>query len=77
MARLYICLERGAKFRLQRQYGVSTDDVTVDQIPEAIREEFAQKYRDPHESKIRLPPFATYRLLDAFGDELGQRFMAR
>jgi CRISPR-associated protein (TIGR02710 family) len=77
VARLYSCLERGAKFRLQRRYRVSTDDVRVDQLPEALREEFAQKYRDPREGKIRLPLSAAYRLLDAFGDELGQRFVVR
>jgi CRISPR-associated protein (TIGR02710 family) len=77
VARLYSCLERGAKFRLQRQYRVSTDDVKVDQLPEAIRSEFEQKYRDPREGKIRLPLFAAYRLLDALGDALGQRFIAR
>jgi CRISPR-associated protein, Cas02710 family len=70
-------LERGAKFRLQRQYGVSTDDVKVDQIPEVMRGEFAQKYRDAGEGKIRLPLVAAYRLLDALDDELGQRFVAR
>ena len=77
MARLYSCLERGAKFRLQRQYGVSTEDVQVEQIPESLRAEFDQKYRDARESQIQLPLFASYRLLDALGDALGQRFMAR
>jgi CRISPR-associated protein (TIGR02710 family) len=77
VARLYSGLERGAKFRLQRQYGVSTDDVKVDQMPEVLREEFAQKYRDAGEGKIRLPLVAAYRLLDALDDELGQRFVAR
>jgi CRISPR-associated protein (TIGR02710 family) len=77
VARLYSGLERGAKFRLQRQYGVSTDDVKVDQIPEVLREEFAQKYSDAQEGKIRLPLVAAYWLLDALGDELGQRFVAR
>jgi CRISPR-associated protein (TIGR02710 family) len=77
VARLYSCLERGAKFRLQRQYRVCTDDVESDQLPEALRSEIEQKYGDPREGKIRLPLFAAYRLLDAFGDELGHRFMAR
>jgi CRISPR-associated protein (TIGR02710 family) len=77
VARLYSCLERGAKFRLQREYGVSTEDVKVDQLPEALRSEFEQKYRDARESKIRLPLFASYRLLDILGDVLGQRFVAR
>jgi CRISPR-associated protein (TIGR02710 family) len=77
VARLYSCLERGARFRLLRHYAVSTEDVKVEQVPESLRAEFDQKYRDARESKIRLPLFAAYRLLDALGDELGQRFMAR
>ena len=62
---------------MQRQYGVSTDDVESNQLPEALRSEFEQKYGDPREGKIRLPLFAAYRLLDALGDALGQRFMGR
>jgi CRISPR-associated protein (TIGR02710 family) len=77
VARLYSCLERGAKFRLQRQFGVSTEDVRPQQIPDTIRTEFEQRYRDAHEGNIRLPLFAGYRLLAALGDELGRRFMAR
>jgi len=77
VARLYSCLERGARFRLQRQRRVSTEDVKADQIPELLRAEFTQKYVDTRDGKIKLPLFAAYRLLDALGDELGQRFMAR
>ena len=77
VARLYSCLERGAKFRLQRRFSVSTENVKVEQIPEGIRAEFEQKYRDAREGKIRLPLSATYRLLDALGDDLGQYFIAR
>ena len=77
MARLYSCLERGAKFRLQRTYGVSTEDVKAEQIPNPLHAEFTQKYSDSHEGKIRLPLFAAYLLRDALGDELGQRFVAR
>jgi CRISPR-associated protein (TIGR02710 family) len=77
VARLYSCLERGAKFRLQRQYGISTDAVKPEQLPEALRAEFELKYRDPRDGQIKLPLMASYRLLDALGDDLGQRFMAQ
>jgi CRISPR-associated protein (TIGR02710 family) len=77
VARLYSCLERSARFRLQRRYEISTEDVRADQIPESIGAAFAQRYRDPHDGKIRLPLSAAYRLLAALADELGQRFMAR
>ena len=42
-----------------------------------VRPEFNQKYHDVREGKLRLPLFAAYRLLNAHGDELGQRFVAR
>jgi CRISPR-associated protein (TIGR02710 family) len=77
VARLYSCLERGAKFRLLRRFGVSTEDVRTEQLPENMRAEFEHKYRDARDSTIKLPLFASYRLLDALGDELGQGFMAR
>jgi CRISPR-associated protein (TIGR02710 family) len=77
VARLYSCLERGAKFRLLRRFGVSTEDVKAEQLPESVRAEFEHKYRDARDSTIKLPLFASYRLLDALGDELGQGFMAR
>jgi hypothetical protein len=52
VAQPYSCFERDAKFRLQRQYGMSTDDVRVDQFPEVLRSQFEQKYRDPRDAKI-------------------------
>jgi CRISPR-associated protein (TIGR02710 family) len=77
VARLYSCLERGAKFRLQRQYGISTDAVKPEQLPEALQKEFELKYCDSRDGLIKLPLMASYRLLNALGDDLGQRFMAR
>jgi CRISPR-associated protein (TIGR02710 family) len=77
VARLYSALERAAKFRLQRQYRISTEDVTPPQLPEALRAEYEQKYRDAREGTIKLPLLAAYRLLAALGDELGQACMAR
>jgi CRISPR-associated protein (TIGR02710 family) len=77
VARLYSCLERGAKFRLRQQFGTSTDDIVPEQLPESLRAEFEQRYIDAHDRQIKLPLFASYRLLDALGDELGRRFMVR
>jgi len=52
VARLYSSLERGDRFRLARQYGVSTEDVGTEQLPEGLRAEFEQKYRETQESRI-------------------------
>ncbi len=77
VARLYSCLERGAKFRLQRQFGISTEAGRSEQIPETLRAEFEQRYTDVHDGGIKLPLFAAYRLLDALDDHLGHRFVGQ
>jgi CRISPR-associated protein (TIGR02710 family) len=77
VARLYSALERGAKFRLQRQYAISTEDVNPVRLPEALRDEYVQKYSDARDGKLRVPLMAAYRLLDALDDTLGHAFMAR
>ena len=77
VARLYSALERGAKFRLQRQHAISTEDVKPAQLPETLRDEYVQKYRDARDGKIKVPLMAAHRLLDALGNELGHAFVAR
>lgn len=77
VARLYSALERGAKFRLGRQYGIHTDAVEPEQIPESLRDEYLPRYHDTRDQKVKVPLLAAYRLLDALGDELGSAFMAR
>lgn len=77
VARLYSALERGARFRLQGTHGMHTEDVKPQQIPETLRDEYEQKYRDPRDGKLKVPLLATYRLLDALGDDLGQAFVAQ
>ncbi|GIX48034.1 MAG: CRISPR-associated protein [Candidatus Tectimicrobiota bacterium] len=77
VARLYSALERAARFRLRQHYGIHTEDVSPEQLPEALRAEYAQRYRDPRDGKLKVPLMAAYRLLAALGDPLGQAFMAR
>jgi CRISPR-associated protein (TIGR02710 family) len=76
-ARLYSALERAARFRLRRQYRISTEDVKREQLPEALREDYLQKYLDPRDGKLKAPLLAAYQLLKALGDDLGHAFMAR
>jgi len=77
VARLYSGLERAARFRLQRQYGIGTEDVKMAQIPEALQEDYRQKYLDPRDGKLKVPLVAAYRLLEALGDGLGRAFTMR
>jgi len=77
VARLYSGLERAARFRLRRQYRISTEDVKLEQLPAVLREEYTQKYHDPRDDKLKVPLLVAYRLLEALGDALGSGFMAR
>ena len=77
VARLYSGLERAARFRLQRQYRISTEDVKPAQLPALVREDYRQKYLDPHDGKIKVPLVAAYQLLAALADDLGHAFIAR
>lgn len=78
MARLYSALERAARFRLRRPpHRINTEDVKPGQLPEVLRAEYEQKYRDVREGKIKVPLMAAYALLEALGDDLGRAFMAR
>jgi CRISPR-associated protein (TIGR02710 family) len=77
VARLYSGLERAARFRLHRQYRIDTEEVKREQLPEALRAEYQQKYCDPRDNKLKLPLLAAYRLLEALGNELGHAFIAR
>jgi len=77
IARIYRAIEALAQFRLGFKYGIKTSDVRPKQIPESLREEYERRYVDEKTSKIRLPLFASYNLLEKHGDELGKRFFAQ
>jgi len=77
IARIYRAIEALAQFRLGFKYGIKTSDVRPEQIPESLREEYVRRYIDEKTSKIRLPLFASYNLLEKRGDELGKSFFAQ
>jgi len=74
IARIYRAIEALAQFRLEFKYGIKTSDVRTAQIPESLREEYERRYFDEKTSKIKLPLFASYNLLEKLGDELGKSF---
>jgi CRISPR-associated protein (TIGR02710 family) len=76
IARVYRAIEALAQFRLEFKYGIKTSDVRTAQIPEPLREEYERRYVDEKTSKIKLPLFASYSLLQELGDELGKSFFA-
>jgi CRISPR-associated protein (TIGR02710 family) len=72
--RLYRVVEMSAQERLHSVYGIDAADARPAQIPDGLREEFSQRYRDANDGRVKLPLSACYRLLDALGDSLGQAF---
>lgn len=77
VARLYRAIEVLGQSELKTNYGIETSNVKEDLIPENLRTEYRQKYRDKYDSKIKLPLYASYQLLKALGSNLAMRFFDR
>lgn len=75
-ARLYSALENLARYRLLDTYQIKTNNVKLEQIPEVVREDYQQRYSNPDEPEagLKLGLEASYKLLDALGDELGKKY---
>jgi CRISPR-associated protein (TIGR02710 family) len=76
-ARLYRALEMQGQIAVQELTGASTGNVPEGKIPASLREEYALRYRDPQDGKIKIPLEATFRLLHALEHPLGQQFVAQ
>lgn len=76
ISRLYRGIEVYAQLMLA-QRGINTSDVKEDQLPDEIRHEFKIRYRDEIDDRIRLPMYASYRLLQALKDPAGATFFER
>jgi len=75
-ARIYRALELYGQICFEKAIGCSNDKVKLEKIPQNLREEFKDKYRDPHTNMLKLPLQATYTVLRAVGHEAGVRFFA-
>ena len=73
-ARLYRLVEMMGQFEIQRLCGAETSNFPIEEIPEALKEDFVRRYRDEKDKKIKLPLEATYRVLQEKGSEAGRRF---
>jgi len=73
VARLYRALEKFAQNELKK-LSINPSNVKEEQIPENIRSEFVEKYKDRKSGKIKIPLEASYRLLQEKGSESGIKF---
>lgn len=76
VARLYRAMELAAQARLAEAWGIDTSHVRLSDIPPSLATEYEIKYSDA-DGKIRLPLYASYRLLKEKGDDLGIRFIGQ
>jgi CRISPR-associated protein (TIGR02710 family) len=77
VVRLYRVIEMLAQERLLNKHGIDTGNVNEGKIPQQIREEFTDKYKDKKDGKIKIAQNAAFDLLGALGDELGKEFQKR
>jgi CRISPR-associated protein (TIGR02710 family) len=73
-ARLYRLVEMIGQIEIERCCQAKTDNFPEEKIPEALRQEFTQRYRSKRDGQIKLGMEATYQVLHAYGNEIGQRF---
>ncbi|MBI5406385.1 MAG: TIGR02710 family CRISPR-associated protein [Nitrospirae bacterium] len=74
-AQAHLCraLETYGQIRLASR-GINTSDVQPEQIPQEVRSEFAGRYWDPVDDRIRLPLYGSYKVLELFKDPAGLAF---
>lgn len=75
VARLYRAMEVLGQLELKEKYTIDTSNVKENSIPEEIKQEFVSKYRNKEDAKIRIPLYASFQLLNALGNHLGQKFL--
>lgn len=73
VARLYRAIEALGQVRLRDPHGIpKASDVTLEQLPESLRQEWVNRGRDGRHFKLGLQD--VYRVLVAFEDPLGKAF---
>lgn len=77
VVRLYRIIEMLAQERLLDKHGIDTGNVSEEKIPQQVRDEFINKYKDKKDGKIKMPQNAAFVLLEALGDDLGKEFNKR
>jgi CRISPR-associated protein (TIGR02710 family) len=73
VARLYRATEALAQIRLRGAFGLATDRMPIDRVPEPLCEHWRSRARD---GSVKLGLQDAFALLRALGDPLGERFTA-
>ena len=73
VARLYRAVEAYAQIKLSGG-GINTSDLKIDSLPQEIRTEFSNKYKDEIDNRIKLPLYGSYKVLELLKDPAGQLF---
>ena len=75
--RLYRVVEMIAQERLYSGYGIDTSNVKESEIPENLSADFIKKYKSVQNGVIKIPQAASFILLSALEDNLGNLFETR
>ncbi|OEU79576.1 MAG: CRISPR-associated protein [Desulfobacterales bacterium S5133MH4] len=74
VARLYRALEMAGQIAFEHATGTSTCEADPEKLPQSMREEYVHRYRSPDDKKIRIPLFATFRVLKELQNPSGVQF---
>lgn len=75
VARLYSAIEKCAKAALWARHGIDNAHVTLEQVPEPLREEWSSLMDEQGVARVGLE--RSYQLLAALDDPLGKAFLAQ
>ncbi len=75
MVALVRALEAFAQRQLFKQYQITTWDVQLEQLPQALRETCRSCWLEDLDGKYKLPLQAQFRALAGLGDQMGQAFL--
>lgn len=74
VARLYRTLEMVGQIAFESRFGCKTSEVPLDRVPSSLQEEYKRKFIAENGDKLKIPLFATFRILKEVGDPVGERF---
>lgn len=73
LAHLVRALEAYGQIRLASR-GINISDVQPEHLPQEVRSEFAGKYLDNVDNRVRLPLYGSYKVLELYKDPAGLAF---